>query len=72
MEGEKGARCVFDEAIAFPAALVLGSEEKGPSKSVLKACDGLLYVPMARPFDSLNVAQAGAILLGELARRQRM
>lgn len=31
---------------------------------VAKRCSRFLRVPLARPFDSLNVAQAGAVLLG--------
>lgn len=51
----------------FPAVLVLGSEEKGIRPGVMKRCHQRVFVPMAREFDSLNVAQAGAILLAQLA-----
>lgn len=48
----------------LPAVLVLGSEESGIRQGIAKRCDALLSVPMRRDFDSLNVAQAGAILMG--------
>ncbi|MBQ7585322.1 MAG: RNA methyltransferase [Desulfovibrionaceae bacterium] len=48
----------------FPCVLVLGSEAKGIRPFVAKRCQYKLSIPQARPFDSLNVAQAGAILLG--------
>lgn len=51
-----------------PMILVLGSEESGLRLQVGKRCDILLHIPMRRQFDSLNVAQAGAVFLGELSR----
>ncbi len=52
-----------------PAVLVLGNEEKGIRPGVAKFCHESLYIPLLREFDSLNVAQAGAILVSEFARR---
>ena len=50
----------------FPMILVLGNEEEGIRPGVRKRCDAFYRIPQARPLDSLNVAQAGAILLGRL------
>lgn len=47
----------------LPAVLVLGSEEKGIRPGVVKHCGYKLGIPFLRDFDSLNVAQAGAILV---------
>ncbi len=52
----------FETKLAFPAVLVLGGEEKGVRPLVHSKCDASLLIPMQREFDSLNVAQAGAIL----------
>ena len=52
----------------LPALLVLGNEDKGIRPGVAKHCDTLLHIPMLRGFDSLNVAQAGAMLLVCFAR----
>jgi 23S rRNA (guanosine2251-2'-O)-methyltransferase len=49
--------------ILTPAVLVLGNEQKGLRPGVARHCDELLHIPMRRGFDSLNVAQAGAMLL---------
>jgi len=57
-------RSVFEAPLALPAVLVLGNEDKGLRPGVAKRCDELVSIPMARPLDSINVAQAGAILLG--------
>ncbi len=54
--------------LRFPAMLVLGNEEKGLRPQIREKCDHLLSIPMLRPFDSLNVAQAGAILVSCFAR----
>lgn len=51
----------------FPLILVLGNEDEGIRPGVLKRCQVRYRIPQARPLDSLNVAQAGAILLGRLA-----
>lgn len=54
----------FTTPLRLPAVLVLGNEDKGLRPGVAKRCGAFLHIPFARDFDSLNVAQAGAILLG--------
>lgn len=46
----------------LPAILVLGSENRGIRPGVAKRCEQMVAIPLCRGFDSLNVAQAGAIL----------
>lgn len=52
-----------------PAVLVLGNEEHGLRLQVAKRCRHKLHIPFSRSFDSLNVAQAGAILVSCFARQ---
>ena len=59
----------FTETMHLPAVLVLGNEEKGLRPGTVKRCAHMLRIPLARSFDSLNVAQAGGILLGLAAAR---
>lgn len=59
----------FTQALTLPAVLVLGNEDKGMRPGVAKRCSQLVHIPMPRDFDSLNVAQAGAVLLGLTASR---
>ena len=66
-----GCRSVYDQEVAWPLILVLGNEEKGVRPGVAKACEAGVTIPLQRGFDSLNVAQAGAMLLMELYRRSR-
>ena len=59
-----------------PALIVLGNEEKGISSDVKQNCDDLVIIPFSgmnsgaitAPVDSLNVAQASAIILYELRK----
>ena len=65
--GDAQAHNVYTTVPTFPIILVLGSEDEGIRAGVLKRCQALLRIPQARPLDSINVAQAGAIILGRLA-----
>ena len=53
-----------------PVALVLGSEETGISKPVLKMTEEHVKIPMKGSLDSLNVSVAGGMLLYEVARQR--
>jgi 23S rRNA (guanosine2251-2'-O)-methyltransferase len=59
---------LFSLAPRLPAALILGAEENGLRSGIRNRCHSLLTIPLLRPFDSLNVAQAGAIILGWFSR----
>ena len=65
--GEEGAVNALAAEPEFPLILVLGNEDEGIRQGVRKRCQALYRIPQARPIDSLNVAQAGAIILGRLA-----
>lgn len=49
--------------------LLLGRESAGVPDSVRQAVDAAVRVPLAPPFRSLNVAVAGAMVLGEALRQ---
>jgi TrmH family RNA methyltransferase len=53
-----------------PAAIVMGSEATGLSKTWLEQADTLIKVPMMGKIDSMNVSASAAIVVFE-ARRQR-
>ncbi len=59
----------FVHPMPLPAVLVLGNEGKGLRPGIAKRCGHMLAIPMQNHFDSLNVAQAGAIILGLVARQ---
>lgn len=50
-----------------PIALVLGNEERGVSPEVLEVCRRQIRIAGSGRIQSLNVAQAAAVLLAELA-----
>lgn len=60
---------VYTAELDTPAVLILGNEEKGIRPGVAKFAHHSLHIPFMREFDSLNVAQAGAIIVSEFARR---
>uniref|UniRef100_A0A7C4AGI9 RNA methyltransferase n=1 Tax=Fundidesulfovibrio putealis TaxID=270496 RepID=A0A7C4AGI9_9BACT len=64
-QGQDVLRASFD----FPLVLVLGGEEKGVRPGVAQRCAQSLFIPMPGGFESLNVAQAGAIILSQMARQ---
>lgn len=57
--------------LAFPLALLLGSEGWGVRPLLLRRCDFLLRIPLYGKVNSLNVSVAGGILLFELRHRPR-
>lgn len=67
----KGSVPVYESDFTIPSCIVMGAEDTGISKDVLKRADQLIRIPMARSFDSLNVSVATGMILYE-AVRQRM
>lgn len=71
-KGGQAVPCVpvldaFSADFRLPAMLILGSEESGIRPMLEKRCDFLVSIPMLRDFDSLNVAQAGGIIISAFA-----
>lgn len=60
---------LFEARLHLPAVLVLGNEDKGMRPNVGKRCDVTLKIPIRADFDSLNVAQAGAMIMTEMLRQ---
>lgn len=67
----KGSVPVYESDLTLPSAIVMGAEDTGISKEVLKRADQLIRIPMAANFDSLNVSVAAGMILYE-ALRQRL
>ena len=66
----KAEKNFSDVDFTEPAAIVMGSEEKGVYPALQKICDAKIKIPMAGGFESLNVSVATGIILYE-AMRQR-
>ena len=67
----KGSIPVYECNMTIPTAIVMGAEDTGISKDVLKRADYLIRIPMSASFDSLNVSVATGMILYE-ALRQRI
>jgi len=67
----KGSVPVYESELTIPSCIVMGAEDTGISKDVLKRADQLIRIPMAAKFDSLNVSVATGMILYE-ALRQRI
>jgi len=67
----RGSIPVYEADITIPSCVVMGAEDTGISKDVLKRADVLIRIPMAQKFDSLNVSVATGMILYE-AMRQRV
>jgi 23S rRNA (guanosine2251-2'-O)-methyltransferase len=61
-----------DRILRGDRVLVLGAEGRGLRSGTLRALDHRLRVPLAGRVASLNVASAAAVVLFELARRDRL
>jgi len=66
-EAGPGAQSLYAARLHLPAVLVLGNEENGVRQGVAKRCGVKLMIPMPGGFDSLNVAQAGAVIASHFA-----
>lgn len=62
---------LFDLDLTEPSCVIMGSEDKGVFKPLMKICDETFQIPMAGDFESLNVSVATGMILYE-AVKQRM
>lgn len=62
---------VFDADLTVPAAIIMGSEDKGILPMLIKESDVIFKIPMQNNFESLNVSVATGMILYE-AMRQRL
>ncbi len=66
----KGSVPVYESDLTIPSAIVMGGEDTGISKDVLKRADQLIRIPMVTSFDSLNVSVAAGMILYEACRQR--
>ncbi len=67
---EKTDNLIYDVDMTGPCAIVMGSEGKGISQSMLSLADERAAIPMAGEITSLNVSVASAILMYEAVRQR--
>ena len=67
---EKSRKLLYDADFSRPTVIVMGAEDTGVSKEVLKLCDEQLAIPMIGHIESLNVSAAAAVMLFEVVRQR--
>ncbi len=70
LQAEGFRKLIYDADLRQPTAIVMGAEDKGISKEVLKLCDEQLAIPLIGSIESLNVAAAAAVMLFEVVRQR--
>ncbi|MFV0604215.1 MAG: 23S rRNA (guanosine(2251)-2'-O)-methyltransferase RlmB [Niabella sp.] len=66
----KASSTIADCDFSIPAAIVMGSEEKGIYPALLKICDENISIPMHNNFESLNVSVATGMILYEVMKQR--
>lgn len=67
---EKTEDTIYDVSFAEPCAIIMGSEGKGISPSILKLADNKAKLPMYGDIGSLNVSVACGAFLYEVVRQR--
>ena len=69
---QKAKKLIYDINLKKPLALLIGSEEKGISKGILKMVDQKTKIPMTGTVESLNVSVAVSVALFEVLRQRKV
>ena len=67
---EKAEKIIYDYNYKDSIAIIMGSEEKGISKSVLSLSNDILKIPINSKIDSLNVSSAFSAVTFEILRQR--
>ena len=67
---EKGSDTLYACDFKQPSGIIMGSEGKGISPSIIKMCDTSAQIPIIGKTDSLNVSVACALFMYEAVRQK--
>ena len=67
---EKAKNTIYNVSFKGPSAIVMGSEDRGITPSILKASDHMAKLPLLGEIESLNVSVACSIFLYEAVRQR--
>ena len=67
---ERGYKDIREEKLAFPLALVIGSEGQGLHRLVKERCDMLVSIPQTSIISSLNASCAASVMMYEVYRQK--
>jgi len=68
---EKGEKNIYQTNFDKFQAIIMGSEGKGLSNSVINLCDDLIRIPLEGKIESLNVSVACGVILYETLRQKK-
>lgn len=63
VESDPAASAAWDYDYCFPLALVFGNEALGIDPETIKACDGIIGLPMFGQKSSINVGNCAAVVM---------
>jgi 23S rRNA (guanosine2251-2'-O)-methyltransferase len=66
---EKSNKKYYDASLRLPLALLVGGEDSGISRTMLKRADESVMIPMSPSTHSLNLSVAAGLLLYEVKRQ---
>lgn len=67
---EKSRKLLYDADFRKPTLIIMGAEDTGISRELLKLCDEQLAIPLIGHIESLNVSAAAAVMLYEVVRQR--
>ncbi len=67
---EKAESLMYDTDLTGPCAIIMGSEDKGISRSMLELADDKVRIPMSGNISSLNVSVAASVMIYECVRQR--
>ena len=67
---EKAEKSIYERKVDKPLGIILGSEDKGISKSLLTISDDKIHIPISDKVDSLNVSVALSIMVFEIVKQK--
>lgn len=65
-----GKKSLYKTDLSGPLALMIGSEHRGISETILKRVDEIVYIPMFGKISSLNLSVVAAILMYEAIKQR--
>lgn len=63
---------IWDVEFPEKSIFVYGEEQRGLSEDEIKLCDRMVYINQTGSVRSLNVSQAGAVIMSEYSRQHRL
>lgn len=67
---EKADKTIYEANLKKSVGLILGSEDRGISKSILALSNDVIKIPISSKIDSLNVSVAFSAVIFELVRQR--